>query len=67
MTSFLMLGIVPGTSIQIDFNTWLISMGVLCILLFLFGARRTHFIAKFRMARAIRHANPTANLMARLA
>lgn len=67
MVAFLMLGIIPGTDIQIDFNTWLLSMGGICTLLTTFVIYRIHIIAKFRIALTIRRTNPTAILTARLA
>ena len=67
MTAFLMLGIIPGTDIQIDFNTWLMSMGMLCLLCIVFAIYRKHIIAKVRIALTIRRTNPTAILTARLA
>jgi hypothetical protein len=67
MVAFLMLGIIPGTNIQIDFNTWLIIMGIVSVLLCVLAIQRSHVLEFVLISRAIRHADPTAILTTRLA
>ena len=67
MVAFLMLGIIPGTNIQISFENWLMFM---CLLFFV---ATLSLVAKKRLplilmiALAIRHSTRTATPMVRLA
>ncbi len=67
MDALLMLGIIPGTNIQINFNSWLACMGIVLCLSAISAVHRSRVVPMLRMARAIRHADPTAVLAARLA
>jgi hypothetical protein len=57
MQNFIVLGIIPGTQIQIDFYTWLIifsSLFVLSVLALKRHSLRTAVLAWY-VARLIRH------------
>ena len=46
MYSFFVLGIVPGTNIQITFTQWLVCLGVICeVICIAFLARHWHVTA----------------------
>ena len=45
MVALLMLGIVPGTNIQIDFGSWLSGIAVLVVLMIVYLARRKRLFA----------------------
>lgn len=59
MYSLIVLGIIPGTDIQISFELWLKSAGVLIILLSMMLYVRTHrtAISKMLTTRGTLHAS----------
>ena len=46
MVDFLFLGIIPGTTFQITFLTWLLGFQVLCVVVMVYS-----FTAQFRRRR----------------
>ncbi len=56
MVAFLMLGIIPGTNVQIDFTAWLIAMTLLCAMLFARDMRRRQLLPLLLLQLAVRHA-----------
>lgn len=42
MYDFIVLGIIPGTQIQINFDNWLHFAGSLCLLLIISNMQRRH-------------------------
>lgn len=47
MQELLVLGLIPGTNIQITFGIWLFVMCVLASMFFSYITRRDHLIASF--------------------
>lgn len=64
MLSLLMLGIIPGTNIQIDFDSWLRVVAVLCTIAVTMNIRRRPqalSAGAVRAVRSLRHSiKPTA-------
>lgn len=55
MYSVIVLGLIPGTHIQISFTAWLIAATCLIALLAMAYARRKHIIAFFVLSLRLRH------------
>lgn len=67
MVAFLMLGIIPGTNIQISFENWLMFMCLLIFVGLLALANKKRLPLVIMVTVAIRHSTRTATPMARLA
>ena len=67
MVAFLMLGIIPGTNIQISFENWLMFMCLLSFVGALALAAKKRLPLILMIVLAIRHSTRTATPMARLA
>lgn len=63
MIDLLMLGIVPGTNIQIGFGDWLRGLGIIvaCVLLLILVQRKVFatIVVAYTINRAIRRTGPT--------
>ena len=67
MVELLMLGIIPGTNIQINFTSWLIGTAILSTIVSLYIGHRKHvahqlmiFLAMRRAIHRVRLGNPLA-------
>jgi hypothetical protein len=64
MIDFLLLGIIPGTNIQINFTDWLIGTAVFLLLVLVFVAHRKrlplNLVIYLIIRRATRHTRSTA-------
>lgn len=49
MDALVLLGIIPGTSFQIDFNDWVLGMVVLCGLLLALAIFRNRYKIEFML------------------
>jgi len=58
MEAFLMLGIVPGTSIQISFEAWLYAVIILSVVLLCVGTLRKQRLTACLIALTIHTAKP---------
>jgi hypothetical protein len=54
MYSLIVLGLIPGTQIQINFAMWLIAAAVVVGLMITLYIRRKHFIAFLLLAMRLR-------------
>ena len=62
MVALLFLGIIPGTTIQINFDDWLRLVAILCALLLIAAALRKQRILTLLIALTIRRATQTVRL-----
>lgn len=67
MVAFLMLGIIPGTNIQISFENWLMFMSLLIVVGIVATIIRKRLPLTLMIALTIRHSTHTATPMVRLA
>ncbi len=67
MTTLIMLGIIPGTAIQISFEAWLAVMLGIASLIFLLAVHRSHIVPILLIVLVIRSSFRHATLPLRWA
>ena len=67
MVALLMLGIIPGTNIQINFEEWLAAMVCLAVAYVVFKVLKKRLVLILIIALSIRHSTNTARPTVRLA